>query len=184
MQTAGNAKMRVFQNVLRQKGVTFLELLVTIAIIGILAAIAVPYYGDYIQQQRLVGAAEALFGQIQLAKRNAISNNRPVSLVISGVGTTAWCASYSEDTSQVCENAYVTSSSANPSVYAKGEEYASVVSLTASSSALSFVMPGVSVSGASSFLLSIPAYASVQISVGNAMQVSICSNELNRYPAC
>ncbi len=48
------------KNGLREKGMTLLELVIVIAIIGILAAISVPYYYSYIDRARYVRVIENL----------------------------------------------------------------------------------------------------------------------------
>lgn len=59
-------------------GVSLLETLVAIAIIGILALVAVPSYHDMIEGQRLRGAAEAMASDLRWARSEAIKRGVPV----------------------------------------------------------------------------------------------------------
>lgn len=80
---------------IRSKGVTLTEVLVVVAIIGILASIAIPSFIQILKQQRVEGAAEGLVAAMQNAKAEAIKRNANVSLVFSPNNTntdnSTWC---------------------------------------------------------------------------------------------
>jgi type IV pilus assembly protein PilE len=61
------------------KGFTLIEMMITVAIIGILTAIAVPQYRDYVTRARLVDAFSAL-STVQPAAEQFWSNNRTFAL--------------------------------------------------------------------------------------------------------
>jgi type IV fimbrial biogenesis protein FimT len=85
----------------RDSGITLVEVMVVIAIIGILAAIAVPSYQDMIERNRLKQAAESLQSDMQFARTEAIKRSRDV-LVTRSVGNAgAWC--YGLTTKAACD---------------------------------------------------------------------------------
>ena len=60
------------------KGFSLVDMLLTVALIGTMAAIAVPSLKNVIDSQRLGMEARSVEREIQLAKLSAVSTNRPI----------------------------------------------------------------------------------------------------------
>lgn len=75
----------------RNKGFTLIELMVTIAVLAILIAVAVPAFSDFMEKGRLRGGADAISSQFALARAEAMRSDRNVTLAIKGEGGT-WCS--------------------------------------------------------------------------------------------
>lgn len=68
----------------QQRGYTLLELMVTLGIVSILAAVAVPSFNDIIRTQRLRSVASDLNATFQLARSEAVKRNTDVTVTRAG----------------------------------------------------------------------------------------------------
>src|SRR6185369_496626 len=68
-------------------GFTMIELMVTIAIMAILAAIAAPSFNEAILSNKLAGYANNFVASAQLARSEAVKRNKPVRICRSANGT-------------------------------------------------------------------------------------------------
>ncbi len=63
-----------------QRGITMLELLVVIAVIGIITITATPLFLSFVQAQQTRGAAQQVATLLNQARQLAIARNRPVQV--------------------------------------------------------------------------------------------------------
>ncbi|MDO8892662.1 MAG: GspH/FimT family pseudopilin [Sulfurimicrobium sp.] len=72
----------------KEKGFTLIELMITIAILGLTLALAMPAYTVWIQNTRIRSAAESFVNGLQLARNEGVRRNSTVEFVV-GTGS-AW----------------------------------------------------------------------------------------------
>lgn len=71
----------------QHRGFTLLELMVVIALIGIIAGLAGPYFVDYLRMQRLRGVAGELATDLAFARSEAVSRGNFVQLRVQNTST-------------------------------------------------------------------------------------------------
>lgn len=69
-------------------GYTLMELMITLLIVSILAAIAVPSMQEFVKNERLTGQINTLISNLMLARSEAVKRNQPVILCVSSNGAT------------------------------------------------------------------------------------------------
>lgn len=72
------------------KGFTLIEILMVVALIGILAAIAIPAYSDYVTRGKLVEASTQL-SNLRVQIEQSFQDNRNYSSYVVGNGTASSC---------------------------------------------------------------------------------------------
>ena len=83
-----------------QQGFTLIELMVTVAVLGIVVGFAVPGFQSVVNGNRLTGAANELIATMQVARTEAIRRNRRVAVCASAnanAGDAATCATSNLD---------------------------------------------------------------------------------------
>lgn len=73
----------------RERGITLIEVMITIALVAILLVLGLPAFGTMITNMRVRATAEDLLASVQLARTEAMKIGQPVSLRIDG-NTDAW----------------------------------------------------------------------------------------------
>lgn len=73
-----------------QRGFTLVELMLAVAIIGILSAVTLPSFQNFLSGQKLNVASNNVYTAMQLAKATAIQQNASMT-VLFNKGTGQWC---------------------------------------------------------------------------------------------
>ena len=76
------------------KGFTLIEVIVVMVVVGIMAAIAIPGYLNWLPNYRLTGAASDLFSYMQKAKLEAVRRNTDIGITFNTVNPPATGGSY------------------------------------------------------------------------------------------
>ncbi len=75
---------------LSQRGITLIEILVAIAIVGLVMALAGPSASTWIQNNQLRSAADSIRGGLERARLEALKRNTLVSFQLTDANSTAW----------------------------------------------------------------------------------------------
>lgn len=166
----------------KNRGVTLAEVLVVIAIIGIIAAFAVPSYQDTIERNRLKQAAESLADDMKFARTEAIKRSQTVVLSPSTGNAGAWCYGLNQATACACGTA---GSCGIKTVTGSG--FSTAVSMTASTGSSTFDFRR-GIPSATTNVTFATTHYTTRINVNSAGRVVICTptgtTGLPGYPGC
>lgn len=167
-------------------GVTLIELMAVVAIVGIAIVMAVPSFIDTIERKRMIQAAETLYNEIKFVHSEALrtQGNRQVAI---SAGTN-WCFAISDgggcncNTANSCTfggNSRVTSSTNYPNVTT------TVTGLTTSGGNTYLEVTGtrglVTNTGQVNFAIN---GMTLSVVINKAGHVSLCSNTIMDYDPC
>jgi len=77
----------------RQRGFTLIELMITIVIVAIGVALAVPAWNEFTEKRQIVAATEDVASFIEFARHEAVKRNQPVFVQWNTTGghSSDWC---------------------------------------------------------------------------------------------
>lgn len=84
-------------------GLTLIELLVTLSVIGILAGVGAPSMVQLVQGSRLHAAAQAVAANLRLAREQTLQSGAPMSVSFLRQSPERWCCIVSARPAMSCE---------------------------------------------------------------------------------
>jgi prepilin-type N-terminal cleavage/methylation domain-containing protein len=173
-------------------GFTLVELLVTVALVALLAGMAAPAMTGFVDSGRLRSAAEVLIQELRQARNRALTFQRTVYFSFSGTATGGWCYGWSDHGACDCRlpvdqaEACSSSDGLRPVLHRQQSDDFPLVALAAPGSASSHLLQFAAIRGtasAGSFSLSNKA-GEVRVIVSPLGRVRGCETKARTFPPC
>lgn len=189
----------------RSAGFTLVELLVTIAVLGILASVAAPSFTTMLEKRRLIAATEGVYAHLQFARSEAVKfggSDDNLNVIIKTA--TPWCLGLNSVANCDCTVARTPITLADGSACAYGpdsdidtdifpdltrnlssDEFSNVsISTTKTNAQIDSVRGGFA-GGGGSITFSSPSGLTTKVIFSKMGRVKICSDsDLGGYPSC
>ncbi len=169
-----------------QQGLTFIELLMAIAIVGVIAGLAVPSLQAVYEKKRLTRVAEDFYNNVKFAHSESIKRQSNIFVNIK-TGST-WCYALDSDSTCDCSQANDCQFDGK-SVVVRSTDYPSTsissagFSGTGSSPYISFEGVRGTASNSGTLVVNMSS-RNVSITTNKLGISETCSNDLNSYKAC
>lgn len=168
----------------QNRGFSLVELMVVIAVLGIIAAVAFPSFNAMRDRQRLRAAAEAIYAHLQFVRSESIKQDRDLFVAVA-TGSN-WCLGIANATGCNCATAGScqfgpTGNLAERNLIGSDFKDISLDSATTNIQFLSrrgaiFPDGAITVTGVSN--------ASVQVQYNTRGRIRLCSDNVGGYPSC
>lgn len=168
------------------QGVTVIELMITLVVVGILVAIAAPSYNAFQQRSKLTGAAERVFSQLEYARSESISSGTDIFVAFEDTGGIGWCIGVSDSAACDCSTSLAACTiNGAQARYVKGSDYPEIIlSTDFPGDNTGFVAPRSVARETGSVSLSLPGYGTAEVRVNFLGRLRLCSDTLNDYAGC
>lgn len=166
----------------RSRGFTLIELVVTLAVLGIILGIAIPSFTSWLLKLQIRNAGEAVLHGLQLARSEAIKRNGAVTLTLTG--GTGWTITDSAGASiqerpsgEGSQAASITITSPSDTIFPLAMTFGSLGRLT--SPAAGVTLSAVGAAGADCTAAGPDSCLVVQVSAGG--QIRMCDPSPAKY---
>lgn len=132
--------MRESRPIRRARGITLLELLITISISVVVLAIGVPAFSELVAKNRITTAMNSFIGDLQFARSEAIKRGEQVQLCMSTDGST--CTGGGGAGNKAWHNGYIVQHNNTALRVIGGRTYPSMTITTASRTTFTFQADG------------------------------------------
>jgi len=166
------------------QGLTLIELLMVLSVAAILVTTAVPAFYNLIGKQRLKGAAETLFSDLQFARFTAIKRNTPINVVFQASPQAgSWCYGLSDSGSCRCDQADDCQIGGIPATTVTTENFREITLQTNFFRNSTSFTPLKGTTNAGTVILTHGNY-SIRVIVSSLGRIRICSDSTAGYPPC